>query len=239
MGNEPKNIELEASAIVDRYARRDTPGVKALYSPFNPSVYLAVQERERALIRLLTRLGSPVESMTVLEIGCGTGGNLAELIKLGLTPENLCGIDLLEERVIAARHRLPSTVPLIQGDALSAELPRASYDIVYVSTVFSSILDEKFQELLARRMWSMLKPGGIVLWYDFVYNNPNNADVRGVKLRRIAQLFPQGVLHGRRVTLAPPISRRVTKLHPSLYTLFNCLPFLRTHILCDIQKAMN
>jgi hypothetical protein len=32
--NEPKNLELEASAIVYRYARRDTPRAKALYSPF-------------------------------------------------------------------------------------------------------------------------------------------------------------------------------------------------------------
>lgn len=79
--------------------------------------------------------------MTVLEIDCGTGGNLAKMIKLGLTPENLSEIDLLEERVIAVRHRLPSTVPLIQGDALTAELPRAGDDVAYVSTVLSSMLD--------------------------------------------------------------------------------------------------
>jgi len=101
------------------------------------------------------------------------------MIKFGFAPENLCGIDLLEERVTAARRRLPPTVSLIQGGALTAALPHVGYEIVYVSTVFSLILDDRFQELLARRMWSLLKPGGIVLWYDFLYNNPKNADVRG------------------------------------------------------------
>ena len=40
-----------------------------------------------------------------------------------------------------------------------------------------------------------------------------------------------------RLTLAPPISRRVTKVHPALYTLFNLLPFLRTHVLGWIKKG--
>ena len=34
------------------------------------------------------------------------------------------------------------------------------------------------------------------------------------------------------------ISRRVSRIHPSLYTIFNVVPFLRTHILCWIQKPL-
>jgi SAM-dependent methyltransferase len=177
-----------------------------------------------------------VESLSVLEIGCGMGGNLAELIKLGFVPENLTGIDLLEARIISARRKLPSGVTLIHGDALTEALPDTDYDVVYASTVFSSILDVGFQEILARRMWSLVKPGGIVLWYDFIFDNPNNADVRGVPVRRIRAIFPEGSLRLKRVTLAPPISRRVTRLHPALYPVFNIFPFLRTHVLCEIKK---
>jgi hypothetical protein len=32
------------------------------------------------------------------------------------------------------------------------------------------------------------------------------------------------------------LSRMVTKIHPGLYTLFNVLPVLRTHVLCWISK---
>jgi hypothetical protein len=44
------------------------------------------------------------------------------------------------------------------------------------------------------------------------------------------------VITARRVTLAPPISRRLTRVHPGLYGVINALPFLRTHLLCWIAK---
>jgi hypothetical protein len=75
-----------------------------------------------------------------------------------------------------------------------------------------------------------------VLWSDFTYNNPNNPDVRGVPVNRIRELFPNGKLMVRRVTLAPPIARRVCRIHPALYSLFNVFPFLRTHVLCWIMN---
>ena len=85
-------------------------------------------------------------------------------------------------------------------------------------------------------MWSWLRPGGAVLWYDFTYNNPRNPDVRGVPLRRVQALFPQGRITARRVTLAPPLARVLVRVHPALYGLFNSVPWLRTHILCWIEK---
>jgi hypothetical protein len=81
-----------------------------------------------------------------------------------------------------------------------------------------------------------VKPGGGVLWYDFTVDNPRNRDVRGVPLRRVQALFPQARVQAQRVTLAPPIARAVSRLHPSLYTVFNALPPLRTHLLCWIAK---
>ena len=89
---------------------------------------------------------------------------------------------------------------------------------------------------MAYRLWLLTNRGGGILWYDFIYNNPRNPDVRGVPLRRIRALFPEGKIHHWKLTLAPPISRRVTRLHPSLYHVFNLFPFLRTHLLCWIQK---
>ena len=77
------------------------------------------------------------------------------------------------------------------GDALQMELDPESQDAVYVSTVFSSLLDDGFQQRLADAMWRWVKPGGGVLWHDFIFDNPQNADVRGVPLRRFRSLFPQ------------------------------------------------
>ena len=75
-----------------------------------------------------------------------------------------------------------------------------------------------------------------MLWYDFIYDNPRNPDVRGIGYGRIRALFPEGRFCKKRITLAPPLSRRVTRLHPGLYGVFNLLPVLRTHLLCWIEK---
>jgi hypothetical protein len=85
-------------------------------------------------------------------------------------------------------------------------------------------------------MWRWVRPGGAVLWYDFTLDNPRNADVRGVPLARVRALFPVGLVQTRRVTLAPPLARAVCRAHPALYTGFNVLPMLRTHVLAWIGK---
>ena len=60
--------------------------------------------------------------------------------------------------------------------------------------------------------------------------------MRGVPLARVRALFPHGRVQAERITLAPPLARRVVPLHPALYTLLNRLPLLRTHLLCWIAK---
>jgi SAM-dependent methyltransferase len=230
----PSEVEL----IRERYARRAAPEVAARYDFSDPAVYLSVQERERALLRWMREAGIVPSGQHLLEIGCGAGRNLLELLRCGFSPENLVGNELLPERVAAARRLLPAAVRVVPGDALELDYPPASFDIVYQSVVFTSVLDPVFQEQLARRMWEWVAPGGGVLWYDFTYDNPRNRDVAGVPLRRIRQLFPAGEMRSWRITLAPPVARAATRIHPALYTLLNLIPLLRTHVLCWIHKPL-
>ncbi len=227
----------ELSAVAQRYDRRKAEVGADRYDPTNSAVSMAHQERERALIRWVQTSGlTPVRDKTLLEVGCGSGSNLLQLILLGFRPANLLGNELLEERAAQARERLPGATRIAVGDASSLDLGTERFDVVFQSTVFSSILDGEFQSRLARRMWALTKPGGQVLWYDFTYDNPRNPDVRGVPVARIRALFPEGTLSVRRLTLAPPIARPLARIHPSLYTLANLLPLLRTHVLCSIRK---
>jgi SAM-dependent methyltransferase len=225
----------ETAAVAQRYARRGA--VDARYSLLRADVLHTVQERQRAMLRLFARHGmTQPDALRLLEVGCGSGGNLLEMLRLGLRPEQLAGAELLPDRLAQARAVLPASVALHGGDACALDLPAASQDIVLVSTVFSSLLDDAFQQRLAEAMWRWVRPGGGVLWYDFTWDNPGNRDVRGVPLARVRELFPQGRVDALRVTLAPPIARRVVRLHPALYTLFNCVPALRTHLIAWIAK---
>lgn len=236
----PDGHSREVEALRERYARReDLSGPAWRYNPLNPSALQALQERQRAVARTIVDAGwRDVSSVRLLEVGCGTGGNLLEFLQLGFRPEHLSGIELLERRVEHARHVLPSTVQVVLGDAAGGTpmFPAASQDIVYQATVFSSILDDGVQQRLSAAMWRWVRPGGGVLWYDFTFNNPKNPDVRGVPVARLRQLFPGANLHVRRVTLAPPIARLVSNVHPGLYSAFNSCPWLRTHVLAWAHK---
>ncbi|MBI4686396.1 MAG: hypothetical protein HY756_01215 [Nitrospirae bacterium] len=56
-------------------------------------------------------------------------------------------------------------------------------------------------------MRRVLKPDGIILWYDYHMNNPKNPDVRGVKKNEIFEMFPDCSIDLNRTTLAPPVAR--------------------------------
>lgn len=225
-------------AVAERYARRAAcGGGDDLYSPLRPEVVLARQQRQRVMLDLLSRHAAhPLDQLRVLEIGCGSGSNLLELASLGFDASRLVGNELLPQRAAAARRQLPAATVLHEGDATQLPFDANSFDLVYQSTVFSSLLDDAFQQRLANAMWRWVRPGGAVLWYDFTYNNPRNADVRGVPLARVRNLFPSARIDAKRVTLAPPISRRACRMSPLAYGVFNALPFLRTHLLCWVAK---
>jgi SAM-dependent methyltransferase len=228
-------MDDEARFVAERYARRDDGD---RYSALRPEVWQMLHERQRAMLRRFAAQGfGDLAALRVTEVGCGHGGNLLELLRLGFAPEHLTGLELLPERHQAARHVLPPAVTLWLGDAAEAPVAPASQDLVLQATVFSSLLDDAYQQRLADAMWRWLKPGGAVLWYDLRVDNPANRDVRGVPLARLAQLFPEARIRAQRVTLAPPLARAACRLHPSLYTVLNALPWLRTHWLAWVEKA--
>jgi SAM-dependent methyltransferase len=226
----------ELRAVAARYARR-AAGDRD--HPLQPDALLASQARLRALARLLQRHAPrPPAELDLLEVGCGAGDKLLELLALGFDPARLSANELLPERLAAARRRLPAAVALHPGDATALPFGPACFDLVLQSTVFSSLLADAVQQRLAERMWHWTRPGGAVLWHDFGWDNPRNPDVRGVPLARVRQLFPAARLDVRRITLAPPLGRAVARWHPALWTALNALPWLRTHHLIWIAKPL-
>ncbi len=234
MGAERRQQE-ELQAVAERYARR---AAGDLYSPLRPEVWQMLHERQRTMLQMFRAQGlGDLGALQLAEVGCGSGGNLLELLRLGFAPQQLIGIELLPERHAQARQALPAATRVWLGDATEAPVEPGSQHLVLQSTVFSSLLDDGVQQRLADAMWRWLRPGGAVLWYDFTVDNPRNRDVRGVPLSRVRTLFPGASrLVARRVTLAPPLARLVCRAHPALYGALNTVPWLRTHVLAWVEK---
>jgi hypothetical protein len=224
----------EIDKIKERYEKRKLlNGEKRnddLYFPFYSKC-----ERERIYLEIFSHLwgiNSKLSGKNIIEIGAGSGDNLLAFKRFGFEWENIYANELLDERVSLLKKNIPQA-HIFPGDACVLDF-NESFDIVFQSTVFTSILNQEFKIKLADHMYKMTKMEGLISWYDFRYNNPKNPDVKGVGKNEIRQLFP----HVRRmkfhhVTLAPPLARRIGKY----YNIFNFIfPFLRTHLIAEIYK---
>ncbi|MCI0404986.1 MAG: class I SAM-dependent methyltransferase, partial [candidate division Zixibacteria bacterium] len=154
----------------------------------------------------------------ILEVGCGWGSWLLLFLSWGARPENLCGIDLLPERVETARQRLPKS-EIVLGRAEKLPWPGGSFDLVLQFTLFSSILPPQAREEAAREIWRVLKTGGYFVSFDFFISNPTNPNTVGIGKGELARLFPQAAFRFRRLGVFPPLARRLAPLSFSLTQL--------------------
>jgi ubiquinone/menaquinone biosynthesis C-methylase UbiE len=177
-----------------------------------------------------------LDSKRILEVGCGSGDLLRDFIKWGARPENIVGIELLRERMAEAVELCPKAISIHQGNAARLPFAGESFDIVVQSTVFTSVLDRGMKQELALEMRRVLKPEGLILWYDFHINNPRNPDVKGVKRREIYALFPDCDIRLQSITLAPPIARRLAPLSWLLCYVLSKIPWLCSHYIGVIRK---
>jgi ubiquinone/menaquinone biosynthesis C-methylase UbiE len=197
---------------------------------------MILAERLAATRQALTGAGLlPLAGHPVLEVGCGTGGELARLLELGASSSDLHGVDLQEERVLAGREAQPGLdLQVAGGDALP--FADAVFDLLLAITLFSSVLDDALAERVAAEMLRVLRPGGAVLWYDLRVDTPANSNVRGLGPHRIARLFPGCRRKLRRLTLLPPLARRLGPLASVLYGPLAAVPALRSHLFGLILK---
>lgn len=226
-------VVAEADRIKAVYARRNAGG---RYGWDQPGQLFLMQDLERRLLRALRRSGClPLHGKRVLEIGCGTGHFLRELVKWGAEPSGVLGIDLLDDRVAAARRLAPAGMRIERRDAADTGLASAGFDLVLQMTVFTSILSSDIRRQVAAEMCRVLAPGGCIVWYDFRVNNPANPDTRAVRKAEIQELFPDAAIELGTATLIPPLARCLAPHSLSACSVLSALPFLRTHYLATIR----
>ena len=227
----------ELERIRRAYRKRAESSIAERYSIFRPGELYMQHRRERLVLDLLRKAGlSSLSGHRILEIGCGRGQRLADFQRWGAEPEMVHGIELVSSFVSEARKRYPG-YRLAQASAHLLPFLDGAFDIVAQFTVLTSILDDALRSTVASEMLRVLRPGGLVLWYDFRYPNPWNSDVRPVGAPEIRRLFAGYASTIRSVTLLPPVARRIAEKSPTLCNLLETLPFLRSHYMALIQKT--
>jgi ubiquinone/menaquinone biosynthesis C-methylase UbiE len=226
--NEVERLKTEYNKRDRRFEGRD------IYTPFNKSYLFMTQQRSREELSMLRKRGYfELKRFKILELGCGRGDVLFDYLRYGADPANLHGTDLLQDRVLDARSAMPH-LPLTCADG--QYLPYASnmFDLVLQYTVFSSVLDVRVKAGLAKEMLRVLKPDGMILWYDF-WINPLNKQTRGIQPAEIRRLFPGCRLRFKRVTLAPPITRKLVHITWLGCAVLEKIKLFNTHYLAAIH----
>lgn len=225
----------ETERITRVYAERERRLGPDFYSLLRPGNMYRDQRVQRGVMEALRGLGlKHLRDLTVLDVGCGTGDFMRTLVRLGLPPAQVLGVDVQAERLGVARDLSPHLrYELIDGTTLP--FPDGSFDMLVQMTVFSSILDMDVQRSLAAEMRRVLRPGGFVLWYDMRVTDPRNRDLVPMTRERIAALFPDSELSLRAHTLLPGLSRRLAPVSWLLCELLEAFPVLRGHYLGVIR----
>lgn len=206
------------------------------YSSFDVAHLLALHQRERMLMQALRAVAvNDLGAAEILDIGCGTGAELVRFVLRGARPAHCHGIDIDSGRVAEARRLHPG---LHVVNACVTQLPwaDASFDLVSQFTTFSSILNSSARVAAAAEITRVLRPGGHLIWYDF-WLNPVNPRARGIRPREVRGLFPGFVGRFHRLTLAPPLARRIAPWSwMAAAVLQEFLP-LQTHYLGVLSKG--
>jgi SAM-dependent methyltransferase len=228
-------VERERIELEFRRRAREVDGDQN--APWQPAAWFMLDGRNRTAAVMLHRHGVfPKTGDQCLEVGFGSLGWLSELIGWGIREPDLHGMELDSARASKARQILP-VADLRIGDAVQLPWNDGTFRLVIASTLFTSILDQTVRQLVADEIVRVLAPGGALLWYDFAYDNPANANVKGIGRADIRRLFPalQGKI--RAVTLAPPLARLLAPRAWPLATLLEAIPLLRTHLMAVLIKT--
>jgi SAM-dependent methyltransferase len=189
-------------------------------------------ERERQVQQLLARHGlMPLAGKRILEVGCGTGKWLRDFLAWGAEPGQLFGVELVEGSAARARRLCPPGVTIECGNAAQLRFSSHSFDIVLQAGLFSSLLEQDTKIAIAAEMLRVVRPTGVILWYDALLTSPDNPYVQPISRNEICRLFPGCSVELQRVSLAGPLARFLAPRSPRVCALLSRLSPLCTHYL--------
>jgi len=177
---------------------------------------------EASFINACYKIDHDPGTARVLDVGCGSAGTWYQLLRLGYRAANIVGIDLQMERISAATTLHPAAA-VVCGDATSLGFRDATFDLVYESTLFVTIADNRVRAEVAAEMVRVCRPGGYLLLVDWRTPRPWDRSYQALTRAEIKNLFRLGgstsLVGAWRGALVPPVGRFLSSRATPLYFL--------------------
>jgi 2-polyprenyl-3-methyl-5-hydroxy-6-metoxy-1,4-benzoquinol methylase len=206
-------FDRDLETIKRHYVERFLP-TSPWASLINTHPYLCQRQRHRRLREALVACGygsqERLRGMSALDVGCGAGSNLAWLVELGADPARLTGVDLVEQRIEAARARFAG-IRFLAGDFLQTDVG-GPFDLVTMLAVLTSVTNPELKRRLMEKALGLVKPGGMFFFYDIVTRRPvrGTADYQCLTFDELdAYVAPRRLHYFRRDLLRGNVAERL------------------------------
>jgi SAM-dependent methyltransferase len=233
-GSRDERAEHERLRRLDE-AYSSSPYYRKIWQSESPASRLMADRKWALITALLRAEGLDVGSARVLDLGVGSGQDGARFKALGARPDRFVGLDFLELRAREA-HELNPWMNTIVGDAGSLPLPACHFDLVYQSTMLSSVLQPERRERIFREIERILVRGGLFLSFDTRYPNPWNPHTRPLRAGGFRRAFPGWPIKVWSTTAIPQLQRALAPFSLAACRLLEGVPFLRSHLLVLARK---
>ena len=185
---------MSNNQVIKAYVKRDSNSDDRKYRwhPLNTTSVSIRHTYERSLIKLIYECGIELPGSKILDVGCGSGQNLEFCYNLSEGDVSLYGVELVEGRHDSAVKRLAGKGDIILGSADDLPYENGEFDIVFINTVLSSVLDKNIQEGICSEVDRVLSRSGIVIVYDmFPWATRHLSYLSGVGCKELKSLFPK------------------------------------------------
>jgi SAM-dependent methyltransferase len=230
MSNRPPATQAEERRLSGVYgAYRADVRKRRAWSAENAGNAQIRLELLRRLLRWVPTEGA------ILDVGCGRGWWLAALLTHGVAAERLAAVDLLSDRVRAARRAAPGA-EVAHADARDLPFPAGTFALVTLIATLSSASTQDDVLRMAAEAARVTAAGGTVVVWEPRWTNPLNQQTLFVSPRALETALGRPC-ERHTLTLVPAVARRLGPLAAMAYPRLAALPPLRSHQLQVYRPA--
>lgn len=197
---EPDKAGMEERAIAEQIRKekeRLAQWVKEVYTVADTYLLNKGVIPENMLFDTLTHYGyDSLEHVQVLDVACGDGQWLRNVMDRGGSPDRLIGTDIYEPIIEKARQLSDKRIQFLYASPDELPFAHRQFDIIFVFGLFMHVLDEHLRNKIARELLQRLNDNGIVICINRLNGSEDQLEpylaytTRGLGLEEVTDIFP-------------------------------------------------